>query len=93
MELRSPQGRFDLLISLQLMRIERPGRSFGGEHTSRRFGLKRNQIPAGEGTGGLARAFHRSLQLLQVVRAGMQFEKGVQLALAFGELDVFRRRS
>ncbi len=41
-------------------------------------------------TRRLASALHRSFQLLQVVRAGMQFEKGMQLALAFGEFQRLR---
>ncbi len=68
-KLRAAQRRLDLLVSLQLMRIERPGRSFGSEDARGRFGLERDQIPARQRSRGLAGALHRCLQLLQIVRA------------------------
>ncbi len=86
------QRRLDLLVGQKLMRIEGPGRRFGREHAGRRLGLERDQLPARQRPRSLARAFHRSFQLLQIVRARMQFQKGVQLALALGELDVVRCR-
>ncbi len=91
MKLAAAQRRFNLLVRFQLMRIERSGRDIGGEDAGGRFRFERDQVAPRQRTRGLACALHRCFQLLQVVRAGVQFQERVQLALALGQLQALGR--
>src|SRR5260370_42245846 len=85
-KLPRPQRFLDLLVSLKLMRIQRSWRTFRRKNSRWRFRLELDQFPARERPCCLARARHGSLQLREIVRAWMQLQKRVQLALPFGEL-------
>ena len=68
------------------MRIECPRRSPLKQNCRWSFRLEHNQLPARQRPRGLARAFHRPFELLQIVRPRMQFEKRMQLALSLDQL-------
>ena len=68
------------------------GGTSAAEDAGGRLRFERDQIAARQRTRGLARALDRSFQLLQIVRARMQFQERVQLALALGQLQTVGRR-
>ncbi len=88
-KLTAAQRGFNLLVSFQLMWIERARRNIARKDARGRLRFQRDQVPARQRTRGLACALHRCLQLLQIMRARVQFQERVQLALALGQLQAF----
>jgi len=60
-----------------LMRIQGSRRSLHGEDTGDSFGFEQNQTSARQRSGGLAGTGDCDFEFGKIVRAGMQFQKGV----------------
>ncbi len=84
-------GGADLLEGGGLRRVERVRRAHRSGVDRQRFGAQCHQFLAGQRAGGRAGVANHRLQILQIVRAGMQFQEGQQFALRLAQFGGGRR--